>query len=438
MIDAYAMMERLFPICRSLTGDGNRETLSILKEAVVGMAVHEIPSGTQVCDWVVPDEWNARSAWIEDEDGRRIVDFADSNLHLVGYSESVDRWMDLDELQEHLYSIEEHPDWIPYVTSYYKRRWGFCLADGVRRNLRNGRYHVFVDSDLTPGSMTYADAVLEGESDVEVMFTTYICHPSMANNELSGPCVAAALYDWLRGLPRRRFTYRFVFAPETLGSVAYIDRHLEHLKARVVAGFNLTCVGDDKAWHYMPSRQGNTLADRAALNILNSMHPDFVRCSFLSRGSDERQYCAPGVDLPYCSVMRSMYGRYPEYHTSADDLSFVSREGLGGSIEFYQELVKALEANMTYRIAVLGEPQLGRRGLYPTISYAGSASDLSTTVMNDVIAYADGTLDLFGISDAINAPMKAVIPVAARLAEAGLLKDVSRKSSSTDAERKDA
>ena len=424
MVDMHKLMERLYPLCRSLTGNGNRATLAVLKETVDGLRTYEIPTGSRVGDWIVPDEWNCKGGWIKDESGTRIVDFTESNLHVMGYSTPTDAWLTLDELKPHLYSLPDHPDWVPYVTSYYQRRWGFCLADKVLKKLKPGRYHAFIDSTLEPGSLTLADAVLTGETQEEIFFSTYICHPSMANNELSGPCVAAALYDWLKDLPRRRYTSRFAFAPETIGAIAYISRNLQALKAYVAAGFNLTCVGDDRAWSYMPSRRGNTLADRVALNMLRAQHPDFTAYSYLQRGSDERQYCAPGVDLPFCSVMRSKYAAYPEYHTSADDLSLVTADGLAGTLAFFQDVIGVLESNATYRTTTVGEPQLGRRGLYPTLSYFGSIGEAVRNMMN-LLSYADGTLDIIGISDAIGVSAKALAHMACQLEREGLLERMS-------------
>ena len=268
--------------------------------------------------------------------------------------------------------------------------------------------------------MTYGEAFLPGESDEEIFFSTYICHPQMVNNELSGPCVATALYEYLKNLPVRRYSYRFVFVPETIGSITYLSRNFEHLKKYVRAGYNLTCVGDDRAYSYLPSRKGNTLADRSALNILRSSHPDFVSYSFLERGSDERQYCAPGIDLPVCSVMRTKYGQYPEYHTSADDFSVVTESGLQGAFEVYKDIVTLLERNWKYKVQCECEPQLGKRGLYPTISFKGSAGDYIRNMIN-FLAYADGENDLIEISEIINVPVSQLYPMIDKLVDNGLI-----------------
>lgn len=392
----------LFPICRSLTGDGVRETLRYFQRLLPELRLHEVPSGSRAMDWTVPDEWNLRQAWIEGPDGRRLIDTAEHNLHVVGYSEPIDAVLTREQLDGHLHSLPDQPDAIPYVTSYYARRWGFCLTERQRVALGDGPFRVRIDATLAPGSLTYADAVLPGESDEEVLISSYVCHPSMANNELSGPVVAVALGRWLRRLADRRYTYRIVLAPETIGALVYLERHLDHLRRHVRAGWLLTCVGDERTWSFLPSRDGDTLADRISRHVLRHRVGEYDEYTFLDRGSDQRQYCAPGADLPLTSIMRSKYGTYPEYHTSLDDLSLVTPDGLAGSLALHRDCLAVMERSRRWRTTVVGEPQLGRRGLYPTLSYTGSPGESLRLV--DVLAYADGSRDLVDLADAIDQP----------------------------------
>lgn len=414
----HTLATRLFPIGRSLTGNGVRETLAILQEHIP-LTIHEVPTGTKAFDWTVPKEWNVQEAYIVDPSGKRIADYAANNLHLVGYSTPVDKELSLAELQKHLYSDEMKPDAIPYVTSYYAERWGFCLSHNERKALQEGTYRVHIDSELKNGSLTYGELVISGTSQKEVLLSTYVCHPSMANNELSGPVLAVELARWLASAPRK-YTYRIVFIPEMIGSLVYLSKHLKHLQEHTVAGFVLTCVGDERTYTFIPSRTGDTLADRVALRVLKDMHPEFVHESFLKRGSDERNYCSPGVDLPVVSMMRSRYGTYPEYHTSLDDLSLVTPTGLQGSYDLYRAALEMLEQEPLYRAVFRGEPQLGRRGLYPTLSQNGYVG-VSVQRQLDVLSYADGTRLPEDIAEIIETPLTELRPLFTTLKEHGLL-----------------
>jgi aminopeptidase-like protein len=415
--EMYRLIEHLFPICRSISGNGVRETLQIIQNHIP-ITIHEISTGTKVFDWVVPKEWNVVDAYIMDETGNKIIDFKENNLHLIGYSTPINRTLTLSQLQEHLYSLPEQPEAIPYVTSYYKERWGFCISQKQRDNLKEGNYKVFIDSELKDGSLTYGELIIPGRSKKEIFISTYVCHPSMANNELSGPVLSTFLAKWIMSKPRR-YSYRIIFIPETIGSIIYLSKNLESLKENVIAGFNITCVGDNGPYSYLPTRNGNTYSDKIALNILSFDHPDFIKYTYLDRGSDERQYNSPGVDLPICTIMRSKYGTYPEYHTSLDNLDIVSAEGLIGSLNIFKKCLNTIEENKKYKIKCLGEPQLGKRGLYPTIGT--KTSSLKVKDIMNFISYADGEHDLIDISNIIDVPVWELYPIIEKLVKADLI-----------------
>jgi aminopeptidase-like protein len=418
-LEMHELMRKLWPICRSISGQGVRDSLAIMAQELPELKFHEIASGTQCFDWKVPDEWNIRDAYIVTPGGTKICEFKKNNLHVMGYSVPVNAELELEDLLSHLYSLPEIPHAIPYVTSYYKKRWGLCISQTERDGLKPGRYRAVIDSTLEPGVLNYADLVLPGESKEEVLLSTYICHPSMANNELSGPTVAIALAKWLTAIPQRRYTYRFVFIPETIGSIIYLSHNMEHLKQHTVAGFMINCVGDDRAYGFMPSRQGNSLADRAGQHALKHHAVNFDSYSFLLRGSDERQYCSPGVDLPIASLFRSKYGTYPEYHTSLDDMTLVTPGGLLGGLNSFQRAIQSIEANHLYLAQVKGEPNLGSRGLYPTIS----TTDTHNIVLGliNVFSYSDGLHDLLAIAELLDMPIWELAKAANSLNSHGLI-----------------
>lgn len=416
----FELAEELWPLNRSLTGAGNRETLAILKREFPDLVIHEVPSGTEAFDWTVPDEWAIRAGWIKSPSGEVLCDFAENNLHVVGYSEPVHTTIPLAELQEHLYSLPEQPDAIPYVTSYYNRHWGFCLTEDRRAQLEDGDYEVFIDSELSAGSLSYGEIIIQGDEPSEVLLSTYICHPSMANNELSGVVLALQLAKWLSALPSRKHTYRILFVPETIGPIVYLSKHLEHLKKHVIAGYVLTCVGDDRSYSYIPSRNGETLADRVALHVLKHLDPNFNRYTWAERQSDERQYCAPHVDLPVASMMRTKYGSYPEYHTSLDTLGdVVTPEGLAGGMLAYMRAIQILELDFYPVVTTICEPQLGKRDLYPTISKKGNYEN--TLLMRNILSWADGRDQASDMAERSASPLAEVLRVLRTLREEGLV-----------------
>ncbi len=421
--EMYDLANRIFPKFRSITGNGVRETLNILQEYLakedISFKIHEVPTGTKVFDWTIPKEWVIKDAYIEDSKGKKIIDIKNNNLHVMGYSTPIDKWVELDELKEHIFTLPEQPDVIPYVTSYYKERYGFCMSDTLLSSLPNGKYHMVIDSKLIDGSLTYAEVVIPGETDEEIMITSYICHPSMANNECSGPVVLTELIRYVKNIKKRRYTYRFVLNPETIGAITYLSQNLEHLKNHLVAGIVLSCVGDDRAYSIIESRYANTIADKSLKSILNAKK-SYTTYSYLNRGSDERQYNAPGIDLPVVGFCRTKYGEFPEYHTSADNMGLISPTGLQGSYETMVLWIECMENNAKYKMQVLGEPQLGKRGLYPTISRKGSSNEVA--IMMNLIAYSDGKNDLFDISNIIGVAPYELIPVINKLIENNLIR----------------
>ncbi|EEU7336113.1 DUF4910 domain-containing protein [Campylobacter jejuni] len=398
----YELACELFPIPRSITGQGFRDSLEILNKTLWGGGIlkfHSIKSGTKVFDWIVPDEWNVKEAYIITPEGEKICDFKKHNLHLLNYSEAIDQEIELEELQDHLYSIEKMPDAIPYVTSYYKRRWGFCLTHNERKKLKKGKYKVYIDAKHDEnGVLDYADFILPStqNSKDEILISTYLCHPSMANNELSGPVVAIFLAKWLLSLKERKYNYRFVIIPETIGSIVYLSKHLEHLKKHVKAGFVLSCLGDDHAYSLIHTPKENTLSDKVALHTLKNKE-NFKAFSFLDRGSDERQYNAPLVNLGIVGVCRTRYGDYDGYHNSKDDLNFISEKGLMGGLQSMQEIILNLEINAVYENTIVCEPNLGKRGLYHTLS---TANDIPLAC--NFLAYCDGENDIIDIANILN------------------------------------
>ncbi len=393
----YNLAKELWPINRSITGQGVRDTLSVIKNIHPDLRMYEVPSGSKVFDWVIPEEWNITEAWIKTPDGRKICNFNNNNLHVVGYSESINKTLDLKELNKHLHSIPSKPDAIPYITSYYKKEWGFCISETERRQLPDGEYQVYINSDFSTGSLTYGELIIPGKINKEVFLSTYICHPSMANNELSGMSVTTFLAEWIKQA-QRRYTYRIIFVPETIGSITYLSRNLTEMKRNIIAGFNITCVGDERNYSYLPSRKGNTLSDEVAKHILKHIDNKFVSYNWKDRGSDERQYCSPKADLPVVSIMRTKYGEYEEYHTSLDNLeNVVTPNGLQGGFNAIKLALEAIENNYYPVTNIIGEPHLSRRGLYPQNTDDETVNNVR--LLTDFLTYSDGQTSLLEIAN---------------------------------------
>ncbi len=424
----YDLAREIYPICRSITGSGVLQTFEIMNEYIresgYSIMTASVSSGTEVFDWTVPPEWKITEGFIEDESGKRIIDFHEHNLHIMGYSAPVDKWCSLDELKSCIYTEKSQREVIPYVTSYYKERYGFCMSQDMLDSLTDGRYHMYIDSELFQGNLTYGETVIPGETDQEIFFSTYVCHPSMANDNCSGPALAAELIRYAASV-KRKYTYRFIFIPETIGAVTYIHKNLDHMKKHIYAGFNLSCVGDDHDYSIVRSISGDTIADQVLLNVLKTRER-YTDYPFIKRASDERQYNAPGVALPVVGFCRSKYGEYPQYHTSADDLDYISAEGFSGSYDVMTRCIEALENDAVYKVTVLCEPQLGKRGgkLYPTISQKGTYG--RAQVLCDILAFSDGRRSLIQISDAIGVPVREMLADIDVLLDCGLLKEADQ------------
>ncbi|MFD0886158.1 DUF4910 domain-containing protein [Streptosporangium algeriense] len=418
--EMHALVERLYPLCRSITGDGLRRTLEIVS-GEIPLEISEVPTGTEVLDWTVPREWNIRDAYVKDALGDRVIDFAESNLHVVGYSVPVSATMTLDELRGHLHTLPEQPDLIPYRTSYYAETWGFCLRENTLAAMGPGPYEVMIDSTLADGHLTYGEHVVPGRSTDEVLISCHVCHPSLANDNLAGVAVATRLARRLAESDPHH-TYRFVFAPGTIGAITWLARNRERA-GRVKHGLVLACAGDSGSLTYKRSRRGDAEIDRAVRHVLRSSGRAHTVVDFSPYGYDERQYCSPGFNLPVGSLTRTPYAGYPEYHTSGDDPGFVSPEAMADTLETCWEVTRVLEGNRRYlNLSPYGEPQLGRRGLYGSL---GGRSDTKQAQMAMlwVLNLSDGDHTLLDIAEKSDLPFAAVAEAAQALRGAGLLKE---------------
>jgi aminopeptidase-like protein len=391
-----SLIAELYPICRSITGNGVRRSLAILKQHIP-LEIHEVPSGTQVFDWTVPREWNINDAYVKDSKGEKIIDFGKSNLHILNYSIPVKKEVSLTELKEHLFTLPEHPDWIPYRTSYYRENWGFCLSHNQFKELEEDRYEVFIDSSLTDGSLTYGEYFVKGESSDEVLLSCHICHPSLCNDNLSGVALATLLAKHLSSQPLR-YSYRFLFIPGTIGSITWLSRN-EAAVLKIKHGLVMSCLGDSGEFTYKKSRRGDAEIDKVVTAALKQSGKDFAVLDFIPFGYDERQYCSPGFDLPVGCIMRSPHGCYPEYHTSADSLDLVQAQHLAESWNMFLLIFHLLEDNRTYlNQNPKCEPQLGRRGLYQAVGGLRDGKERELAMLW-VLNMSDGTNTLLDMSN---------------------------------------
>ena len=417
----YRLIERLYPICRSITGNGVRETLDIIKE-YLSLEVNEVPTGTQVFDWTVPDEWNIKDAYIKNEKGEKIVDFKKLNLHVLNYSIPVHETMDLETLKAHLFTIPEYPDWIPYRTSYHNKNWGFCISHNQLLRLKDGSYEVKIDSTLQPGSLTYGEHLIKGSSSEEVIISCHVCHPSLCNDNLSGIAVATFLARELEKL-HLKYSYRFLFIPGTIGSITWLSLN-EHKIKNIKHGIVLTLLGDKTKFHYKKSRRGDAEIDRIILRQLKNKFTDFGIIDFYPYGYDERQFCSPGFNLPVGRLSRKPHGEFPEYHTSADNLDFVKPEHLSESLDLLLSIIRELESSEKYlNLSPKCEPQLGKRGLFKQIGGQSETKDYQMALLW-ILNLSDGEHSLQDIEEKSRLNVAILRDAAEALCKVNLLKKI--------------
>ena len=418
----YELISQLYPICRSITGDGVRKTLNIL-QGHIPLEIFEVPTGKEVFDWTIPREWNVRDAYVKNSQGEKIIDFQQHSLHLLNYSIPIQQKMSLAELKEHLFTIPDRPEWIPYRTSYYRDNWGFCLTHKQLEALEDDEYEVYIDSSLEPGHLTYGEYYLPGESESEVLLTCHVCHPSLCNDNLSGISVVTFLAELLKSLDLR-YSYRFLFIPGTIGSIAWLALN-EARTAKIEHGLVVAGVGDTGKFNYKKSRRGDAQIDKTVIHVLQNSGEEYQINEFSPYGYDERQFCSPGFNLPVGSLTRTPFGQYPQYHTSADNLDFVKTDKLSGSLAKYVEIIDILENNYTYiSTNPKCEPQLGKRGLYGNF---GGAQDKKIKELATlwVLNLADGKHSLLDTSDRSGLDFAIIRDAANALYKGGLLKRIS-------------
>ena len=421
-VNCFQIIKDLFYTNRSLTGKGNLKTLKYIKKIIPKLKIKHFNSGEKYYDWTIPKEWNVKDAYIKDLNGKKIIDFKINNLHLVGYSQSIRKIVKRKELIKHLHSLKKDKKNIPYVTSYFNKYWGFCLTHDKKIKLKDKEYFVNIDTKFTNGKMHYGELIHKGKSDKEILISTYICHPSMANNELSGISVTTKLAEWICS-KKRKFTYRFIFVPETIGTIAYIKKNYEQIMKKTIGGYVVTCVGDAGKFSYMPSRAGNSISDRVIKYVFRKKKKPLREYSFNERGSQERQFCSPLLDLPIASIMRSKYGTFKEYHTSSDNLNFVNNKNLNESLSMYKNLITFFENNKISIASQFCEPMFSKRKIYPTLSFGRASSYIKN--FRNIIAYSDGKTFLFEIAKKAKIQLKKTNKISKFLENKKLIKYIN-------------
>jgi len=418
------LAKKLWPLNRSLTGQGNSETLKIIKNECNSLKLIKFKTGTKVFDWKIPNIWTIKEGWIKNKKKEKILDFKKNNLSVIGYSAKIYKIISAQNLKKKIYSIKKLPNAIPYVTSYYKKDWGFCMSYNKKKKIKDANYEIFINSKFKKGNLIIGEILIPGKTKKEILLSTYICHPSMANNEISGIVVTTFLAKWLLKKKNLKYTYRILFLPETIGSIAYLRKNYKYLKKNVIAGYNVTCVGDDRSYSYLPSRKGNTLADTLGQHVLKKYTKKYKKYSWLDRGSDERQYCSPGIDLPIASLMRTKYGEYKEYHTSLDKIgTVVTAKGLEGGFKILKKTLELLEKQIFPVSKTLCEPFLTKRKIYPTISKKNSVNNKLKLYL-DILSYSDGKNSSFEISKKLNFSEKKIEKAILKLKKMKLIKIV--------------
>ena len=405
----FKWMTDLFPVCRSICGPGFKKSLMYLNKQKLDLKILNFPSGSKVFDWVVPNEWHIKDAYIQDSRGKKFAEFKKNNLHVVNFSQSINKVLNKKEILKKIFSDKKNKNAIPYITSYYKKDWGFCMKERDKRKLKGNKFKAIIDSKFIKGNLKIGELCLKGKNKKEIFFSTYLCHPSMANNELSGPVVQTALVNFIKkNYKKTNFSYRFVYLPETIGSIAYLSRNLKNLKKNVIAGFNLTCLGDENAYSLVKSKENNTISDKALKSAL-FMKKNYKEYSFIHNGSDERQYCSPGVDLPVATFCRSKFGEYKEYHTSLDNLNFVTPKALQESLDILIDIVICFEEFLYPKSKILCEPFLSKYGLYKSMTTKYDYKNIQN-ILNE-INYANGKKSIFDISLTIGVEINSLIKI---------------------------